>query len=69
MVSRIINVVISPTGESQIKTEGFTGPRCREATRDLETALGSLKDETLTTEYHLSPVEQTSIAERNDVVR
>ena len=38
--TRTIEVLVSPSGSVSIKAVGFTGGSCREATRDLERALG-----------------------------
>ena len=37
---KIIEVIVSPKGETKIETQGFTGPSCREASRFLEQAIG-----------------------------
>lgn len=58
----IIDVLISPTGETQIETRGFTGPACRQATQALEAALGLKQSETLTAAYHQSATEETGVA-------
>jgi len=51
-MSRIIEVTVSPKGESTIQTKGFTGEQCRDATRSLEAALGVRTREKLTDEFH-----------------
>ena len=38
--TKIIEITVSPEGATSIKTSGFTGGSCRDATRDLERALG-----------------------------
>jgi hypothetical protein len=38
--TKTIEITISPEGAVSIKTSGFTGGSCRDATRDLERALG-----------------------------
>jgi hypothetical protein len=47
----IIEVIVLPTGEARIETKGFAGPTCQEASRFLETALGTRGQEHLTAEY------------------
>jgi hypothetical protein len=47
-----IEVIVSPKGESQIETYGFTGDSCRAATKQLEAALGARQNETLKPEFH-----------------
>lgn len=46
-----IEITFSPEGEVALKTEGFAGKQCQEASRFLEEALGSVVEETLTGEY------------------
>jgi len=46
-----IEIIVSPTGESQIETHGFIGESCRRATRKLEQALGAKQAETTKPEY------------------
>ena len=47
-----IEIIISADGQSRIETRGFTGSHCRDASRFLESALGSVSSEQLTAEYH-----------------
>ena len=47
-----IEIIISADGQSRIETRGFTGSRCRDASRFLEAALGKVSSEQLTAEYH-----------------
>jgi hypothetical protein len=51
-MNKIIEVVVSPTGETKVETKGFTGNECQEASRFVEVALGQRKSEQLTAEYH-----------------
>ena len=51
-MSKIIEVTVSPQGETTIQTKGFTGEQCRDATRSLEAALGVRTREQLTPEFH-----------------
>jgi hypothetical protein len=52
MNSQIIEVVISPTGETGVETKGFVGNACRQATQFLEQSLGTSLGERLTTEFY-----------------
>lgn len=45
-------MTFGPQGEVTLKTEGFAGKECQEASRFLEQALGSVAEETLTGEYY-----------------
>ncbi|WP_286765572.1 MULTISPECIES: DUF2997 domain-containing protein [Rhodopirellula] len=49
---KTISITISPNGESKVETQGFAGSECREASRFLESALGTQRSETLTCEYY-----------------
>ncbi len=51
MSERRIEITVSPEGATSIKTSGFTGGSCRDATRDLERALGVAGRESLQPEY------------------
>lgn len=48
---RIIEVIVSPTGETQVQTKGFTGSSCKDASRFVEEALGARSGEQLTSEF------------------
>jgi hypothetical protein len=60
MSEKTIQITVSPEGVVSIKTSGFTGSSCREATRDLERALGVSGREHLLPEYF----NQTSAGEQ-----
>jgi hypothetical protein len=47
-----IEITVSPEGATSIKTSGFTGGSCRDATRDLERALGVSGRESLLPEFY-----------------
>ena len=49
--SKTIEITVSPEGATSIKTSGFTGGSCKDATRDLEKALGVAGRENLLPEY------------------
>lgn len=57
MTKRIL-VIVSPKGETTIKTNGFQGPECKAATKSLEAALGIPASEQLTAEYFQSATAQ-----------
>ena len=48
---KTIEITVTPEGATSIKTSGFTGSSCRDATRDLELALGVSGRESLLPEY------------------
>lgn len=47
-----IIVDIDDDGRITIKTEGFAGPGCKAATKNLEKALGTVRSAELTADYH-----------------
>jgi len=49
--SKTIEITVSPEGATSIKTQGFQGGSCRDATRDFERALGVAGTEHLLPEY------------------
>ena len=51
MSAKKIEITVSPSGATSIKTTGFTGSSCKDATRDLERALGVAGRESLLPEY------------------
>jgi hypothetical protein len=51
MTQKRIEITVSPEGATTIKTTGFTGGSCKDATRDLERALGVAGRESLLPEY------------------
>jgi hypothetical protein len=58
--TKTIEITVSPEGAVSIKTAGFTGSSCRDATRDLERALGVSGRESLLPEFY----GQTSTSQR-----
>ena len=60
MSEKRIEITVSPEGATSIKTTGFTGSSCKDATRDLERALGVAGREHLLPEYF----NQTSTGEQ-----
>jgi len=51
MSAKKIEITVSPSGATSIKTTGFSGSSCKDATRDLERALGVAGRESLLPEY------------------
>jgi len=49
---QIIEITVSPTGQTTIATKGFAGSSCRDASKFIEQALGQQTSETLTAEFH-----------------
>ena len=55
-MTKLIEIIVSPTGETNVKTKGFSGSECREASEFIEQALGQRTDERVTAEFHQSNV-------------
>ncbi len=49
---KTITLVISPTGETQLQTQGFQGSQCKAASAALEQALGLVTQDQPTTEFY-----------------
>ena len=58
---KIIEIVVSPTGQTQVETKGFSGSECRDASRFIEEALGKCTGEKLTGEFYA----ETSVGHQN----
>ena len=50
--SKTIEITVTPEGATSIKTSGFTGGSCKDATRELERALGVAGRESLLPEFY-----------------
>jgi DUF2997 family protein len=48
---RIIEVIVSPTGETTIQAKGYSGSDCQQASKWLEQALGVSTSDHKTAEY------------------
>jgi hypothetical protein len=56
---RLIEVIVSPRGETTLQTKGYAGPECLQASKWLEEALGTVVEERKTGEfYQTTPLEQ-----------
>lgn len=61
----IIEIIVSPTGQFQVQTKGFSGNSCREASLFIEQAIGRRTDEHLTPEFHQQAGQQSGLHSRN----
>ena len=52
---KLIEIMVSPSGVTTVKTQGFAGSSCRDASRFIEEALGERLHETFTAEFHQTP--------------
>ena len=58
---KTIEIIVSPTGQTDVQTKGFSGGECREASRFVEEALGQRVSETLNAEFHQSAQQQQAV--------
>jgi hypothetical protein len=49
---KTIEITVDTKGQATVRTSGFTGASCRDATRLLERALGERQGEQLTEEFY-----------------
>ena len=55
-MNKIIEIIVSPTGEARLETKGFAGGECKQASKFVEHALGVTAGERMTVEFHSSQV-------------
>ncbi len=58
---KTIEIIVSPTGQTQVETKGFTGSSCRQASELIELALGRRTGEQLTSEFHQTQSQQQNV--------
>ena len=61
-MSRIIEVIVSPTGETKIQTKGYSGSECLQASKFLEQALGVTTSDTRTAEYYSAASQEQHVS-------
>ena len=49
---KTIEITVDPQGRTTVETKGFAGAACRDASKDLERALGQATGEQLTAEFY-----------------
>jgi hypothetical protein len=57
-LNKVIEITITPKGETTVTTKGFVGASCKDASKFVEQALGQRTSETLTAEFHQASTEQ-----------
>lgn len=58
-MARVIEITVSPKGETTVQTKGYAGADCRQASRFVEQALGvATADRTTAEFYAATPTEQ-----------
>ena len=61
---KIIEIIVSPRGETRLETKGFTGASCQDASRFIENALGERLSDQPTAERYQVSARQTQDHER-----
>ena len=51
-MNQTIEIIVDPSGAARLQTRGFAGPGCREASRLLEQALGTVSSDAPTPEMY-----------------
>ena len=51
-MTKIIEITVSPQGETTVQTKGFFGSSCQEASKIIEQALGAKTAEQMTPEFY-----------------
>lgn len=62
-MSKLIEIVFAPDGQTRIETKGFEGHECREAAKFIKNALGKVTSEQLTSEFYQTNEQQQSAQE------
>ena len=53
-MSRRIEILVHPDGRTEVRTVGFSGAACKEASQVIEKALGTITQEQMTPEFYSS---------------
>ena len=60
---KIIEIIVSPTGQTEVQTKGFAGSECRQASEFVEKAIGQKTGEQLTGEFYQQTIQQQALQE------
>jgi hypothetical protein len=60
-MSRVIEVVVSPAGETTVQTKGYAGSDCLQASKFLEEALGVTTTDRKTSEFYQTQTTQQQV--------
>ena len=64
-MNKVIEIIVSPKGETRLETKGFSGEECKEASKFVEQALGAAAGEQMTAEFHQAAVVRQENHRRN----
>jgi hypothetical protein len=57
-MAKVIEVTVSPQGETTVQTKGFVGADCQQASKWLEQALGVATQDRMTSEFFVNTTDQ-----------
>ncbi len=60
---KLIEILVSPTGQTKVETKGFVGAECKTASQFLEVALGQCTSEQLTAAFYETQSTQNTAQE------
>ena len=60
-MSRFIEVIVSPSGEIVMQTNGYAGTDCLQASKFLEKALGVVASDQKTSEFFMPATQQQEV--------
>jgi hypothetical protein len=63
-MTRIIEVTVSPKGDTTIQTKGFVGGDCLQASKFLEQALGVVASESKTGEFYQAAAAEQQVEQK-----
>ena len=66
-MSRRIEILIHPDGRAEVRTIGFTGAACKQASQVLEKALGTVTQEQLTSEFYVTNQQERQTQENHSL--
>ena len=64
-MTKTIEIIVMPNGQTTITTKGFQGSSCREASRFVEQAIGKAVGERTTPEFYQTESAQQSQRQRS----
>lgn len=62
-MSKTIEIIVAPNGQTRVETKGFVGSDCRQASQFIERALGQQTDELLKAEFYQTSTSQQHMKE------
>ena len=63
-MNRVIEVIVSSTGETSVQTKGYSGTDCLQASKFLEQALGTRLSDTKTAEFYQAAINEEHVQQQ-----